>query len=75
MKHLLTKALLGAAVFDAAKRELERRGFSLHAPNFDPDYPVSLRTLHNIRAGLFRIETVNKLPKIEVLEWFEIKEK
>jgi len=69
IKKYISRAELGEAVFQAAKAEIEGRGFSLWQPRFDPDYPVSLRTLSNIRKGKFKIKTLNKLPGIRVEEW------
>jgi len=69
-KKYLTRIELGEAVFQAAKAEIESRGFSLWKSNFDPNYPVSLRTLANIRKGQFMVETLNKLPTIKVQDWF-----
>ena len=69
----LTRRELGEAVFQAAKAEIESRGFSLWQRGFDPDYPVSLRTLSNIRNGEFKTETLNKLPGIQVEERFCLK--
>lgn len=68
-KHL-TREEFGEAVFQAAKSEIESRGYSLWAPRFDPDYPVSLRQLSNIRKGKFDIKTVQKLPGIKAQELF-----
>ena len=73
MKKLLTRSQFGEAVFQAIKAEIEGRGFSLWAPNFDPDYPISLRQIHNIRRGEFKISTLNTLPGIEVDEFFRLK--
>ena len=69
-KQYLTRAQFGEAVFQAAKAEIESRGFALWLPRFDPNYPISLRALSNIRKGQFKIETINTLPGIRVEEWF-----
>jgi hypothetical protein len=71
-KTLLTRQEFGEAVYQMVKAEIESRGFSLWVENFDPDYPCSLRTLWNIRKGIFDIETVRKLPGIRVEEWFTV---
>lgn len=72
MKYL-NRNDLGEAVFQKIKAELASRGFSLWGPNFDPDYPISLRAIHNIRRGQFKISTLNSLPGILVEELFAIK--
>ena len=69
-KKYLTRSEFGEAVFQKIKAEIESRGFSLWQPNFDPNYPLSLRAIHNVRKGQFRIETLNSLPGINVEEWF-----
>ena len=71
-KESLTRAELGERVFQHAKAELEERGFSLWEENFDPEYPVSLRSLHNIRKGVFKVATLNSLPGVRVEEWFMV---
>ena len=68
----MTRAEFGETVFQAIKSELKSRGFALWAPRFDPDYPISLRAIHNIRRGQFKISTLNSLPGIQVEEWFLI---
>ena len=73
MKYL-TRKEFSEAIFQAIKAELESRGFSLWQPNFDPDYPISLRAIHNIRRGQFTVKTLNSLPGIHVEEWFSISE-
>lgn len=74
-KENLTRAELGERVFQHAKAELESRGFSMWEENFDPLYPVSLRTLHNIRAGTFKVATLNSLPGVNVKEFFVFRDK
>lgn len=69
-KQYLTRAKFGEAVFQAIKADLISRGFSLWQPNFDPEYPVSLRQIANIRKGKFEIKTLQKLPGVQVEEWF-----
>lgn len=69
-KQYLTRAEFGEAIFQKIKAEITSRGFSLWQPNFDPNYPISLRAINNIRKGQFRIETLNSLPGIQVEEWF-----
>jgi|GEM_PF-6879998 len=69
-KEYLTRAEFGEAIFWAIKAEIKSRGFSLWQPNFDPDYPVSLRAIANYRKGKFEIKTLQKLPGIKVEEWF-----
>jgi hypothetical protein len=69
-KEYLTRAEFGERIFQAIKAEITSRGFSLWAPNFDPNYPVSLRAIANIRKGKFEIKTLQKLPGIQVEEWF-----
>lgn len=69
-KKYLTRSEFSEAVFQKIKAEIESRGFSLWQPNFDPNYPLSLRAIHNVRKGQFRIETLNSLPGINVEEWF-----
>lgn len=69
-KQYLTRAEFGEAVFQAIKSDLISRGFALWKPKFDPDYPISLRAINNIRKGQFRVETLNSLPGIVVEEWF-----
>jgi hypothetical protein len=69
-KEYLTRAEFGERIFQAIKAEITSRGFSLWQPNFDPDYPISLRAINNIRKGQFRAETLNSLPGIKVEEWF-----
>jgi hypothetical protein len=69
-KKYLTRSEFGEAVFQQIKAEITSRGFSLWQPNFDPDYPISLRTINNIRKGQFRAEALNSLPGIKVEEWF-----
>lgn len=73
-KHLLTRAQFGEAVFQAIKADLTSRGFALWAPRFDPDYPIGLRQIHNIRKGRFEIKTLQKLECIKVEEWFCVSE-
>jgi hypothetical protein len=68
----LTREQFGRAVFEQIKAELKSRGFSLWGPNFDPDYPISLRAIWNIRKGQFSVDTLNSLPGIRVQEWFTI---
>lgn len=70
--NLLTRAEFGEAIFQKIKAEIESRGHSLWPKNFPPDYPVSRRVLYDIKRGHFKIETLNRLPGIEVREWFEI---
>jgi hypothetical protein len=72
LSNHLTRSEFGRAVFEAIKAELKSRGFSLWGPNFDPDYPISLRAVRNIRNGQFKISTLNSLPGIKVQEWFTI---
>lgn len=69
-KEYLTRSEFGEAVFQAIKADLISRGFALWEPKFDPNYPVSLRQIANIRNGQFRLETLNSLPGIKVEEWF-----
>lgn len=69
-KKYLNRAEFSEVVFQAIKTELTSRGFALWGPKFDPNYPISLRQIHNIRKGLFKIETLNQLPGIAVEEWF-----
>ena len=69
-KEYLNRAEFGERVFQAIKAEITSREFSLWQPNFDPDYPVSLRQIHNIKNGKFEIKTLQKLPGIQVEEWF-----
>lgn len=69
-KQYLTRAEFGEAVFQTIKADLISRGFALWKPKFDPDYPISLRAINNIRTGQFRVETLNSLPGIKVEEWF-----
>ena len=69
-KTYLTRSEFSERVFQAIKSDLESRGFSLWVENFDPAYPVSLRTVHNIRKGLFKMDVLRRLPGIEVEEWF-----
>jgi hypothetical protein len=64
----------GLAVFNHAKAEIEVRGFSLVAGNFDPNYPVSLRTLRAIKRGIFTFQTILKIPGIQAEEWFVLVE-
>jgi len=71
-KALLTRQEFGEAVYQIVKAEIESRGFRLWAPRFDPNYPCSLRTVGNIRKGIFDIETVRKLPGIRVEERFTV---
>jgi hypothetical protein len=71
-KTMLTRAEFGEQVYQMVKAEIESRGFSLWVENFDPDYPCSLRTLGNIRKGIFEIETLRKLPGIQVEGWFTV---
>lgn len=66
----LTRSEFGEAVFQKIKAELKSRGFSLWQPNFDPNYPISLRAINNIRRGQFKISTINSLPGIQAEEWF-----
>ena len=73
MNNLLTRAQLGEAVYQQIKADIESRGYSLYLPNFDPEYPVSLRTINSIRKGIFVAERVNKLPGVEFEELFELK--
>lgn len=70
--NLLTRTEFGEAVYQAAKAEIESRGYSLWVKNFPPDYPVSLRQLANIRKGKFDIKTVSKIPGVNVAEWFTL---
>ena len=72
-KNLLTRAEFGEAIYQAVKAEIESRGFSLWVENFDPEYPISLRTIGYIRKGRFDIETLRRLPGVKVEEWFTIK--
>lgn len=72
---LFTRAEFSERVFQAIKADIESRGFALWVENFDPNYPVSLRTIHNIRKGMFKFEQLKKLPGIEVEEWFCLSEK
>lgn len=69
-KQYLTRAEFGEAIFQKIKGEITSRGFSLWQPNFDPDYPISLRQIANIRKGKFEMKTLQKLPGIQVEEWF-----
>lgn len=69
----MARTELGEAVFQAIKAGIEKNGFSLTAQNFPPNYPVSLRTVWNIRKGLFETGTLNKIPGIEVSEFFTLK--
>lgn len=69
-KKYLTRSEFGEAVFKQIKAEITSRGFSLWQPNFDPNYPISLRAINNIRKGQFKIDTLNSLPGIKVEEWF-----
>ena len=69
-KYYLTRLELSEAVFQANKAEIKSRGFSLWQPKFDPDYPIGLRQIHNIRKGHFEIKTLQKLPGIQVEERF-----
>ncbi len=69
-KQYLTRAEFGEAVFQKIKADLISRGFALWKPRFDPEYPISLRAINNIRKGQFRLETLNSLPGINVEEWF-----
>lgn len=69
-KQYLTRSEFSEAVFQAIKAEITSRGFSLWLPNFDPDYPISLRQVHNIRKGEFNFATLEKLPGIKVEQWF-----
>ena len=71
MKYL-KKEEFSEAIFQAIKAEIESRGFSLWPPNFDPEYPISLRAIYNIRKGQFKVSTLNSLPGIRVEEWFSI---
>lgn len=71
MKYM-SKEEFSEAVFQQIKEEIESRGYSLWSENFDPDYPISLRAIWNIRKGQFKIETLNRLPGIKVKEYFEI---
>ena len=70
----MTRAEFGKAVFQSAKAEIERRGFSLVPGNFDPNYPVSLRTLRAIKRGIFTFQTISKMPGIRAEEWFTLEE-
>ena len=70
---LLTRQQLGEAIYQQIKADIENRGYSLYQPNFDPNYPVSLRTINYIRQGIFSVDRVNKLPGVEVSEFFTIK--
>ena len=70
----LTRLELGKAVFQRAKADIEARGFSLVAGNFDPNYPVSLRTLRAIKRGIFTFQTIVKIPGIQAEEWFVLVE-
>jgi len=70
---LLTRQQLGETLYQQIKAEIESRGFSLYQPNFDPDYPVSLRTINYIRKGNFVVERLNGLPGVEVGEFFTLK--
>ncbi len=67
---LLTRAEFGEKVFQAIKAELHSRGFGLTPGKFDPNYPVSRRTVYYIRQGEFQVETLNTLPGIDVKEFF-----
>lgn len=69
-KQYLTRAEFGEAIFQKIKAEIESRGFSLWQPNFDPNYPLSLRAIHNVKNGQFKVETLNSLPGVQVEEWF-----
>lgn len=71
----LTRAEFSERVFQTIKADIESRGFALWVENFDPNYPVSLRTIHNIRKGMFKFEQLKKLPGIEAEEWFCLREK
>ena len=73
--RVLTRKELGETIFQHAKTELEKRGFSMWEENFDPLYPVSLRTLSNIRAGTFKVATLNSLPGVNVKEFFVFRDK
>lgn len=73
MKKYLSRAEFGEAVFQQIKAEITSRGFSLWQPNFDPEYPISLRQIFNIRDGRFEMKTLQKLPGILVEEWFCLK--
>lgn len=73
MKYL-TRKEFSEAVFQAIKAELKTRGFSLWEPNFDPNYPISLRSVNYIRRGSFSVNTLNKLPGIKVQEFFVLEE-
>lgn len=72
MPEKLSRREAGERIFELAKAEIEARGFALWDQNFPPDYPVSLRQLWLIRQGKFRTETVNRLPGVNVREWFEV---
>ena len=69
-KQYLNRLEFGEVVFQAIKAEITSRGFSLWGPNFDPDYPMSLRMIYEVRKGRFDIRTIQKLPGIKVEEWF-----
>lgn len=69
-KQYFNRAEFGEAVFKAIKTDLISRGFALWKPKFDPNYPISLRAINNIRTGQFRVETLNTLPNIKVEECF-----
>jgi hypothetical protein len=73
-QNLLTRTQLAERLFQEIKTEIESRGFSLWDENFDPNYPISLRSIWNIRKGIFKIETLNSLPGISVSEFFTLNE-
>lgn len=69
----LTRAEFSQRVFLAIKAEIESRGFSLWDENYDPNYPISLRAIWDIRRGHFKLKTLNVLPGIEAKEFFILK--
>lgn len=68
----LTRKETGRAVFEFVKSDLEKRGYALMQNGFDPLYPVSLRTLQDMRNGKFTESTLQKIPGIEVSVLFSI---
>jgi len=68
----LTRKETGRAVFEFVKSGLVSRGYNLTSAAFDPSYPLSLRTLQDMRNGKFTESTLQKIPGIEVSVLFSI---
>lgn len=69
---LLTRSQLGELIFQQIKDELQSRGHSMTARNFPANYPISRRAVYLIRIGVFTVDTLNKLPGVNVEEWFRV---